>query len=340
MAKTIPRAFIDRYADSLELISGELKRRLADELAKVDYSRPVAEVRNQLIAIMQPYCYESRAVASQLAATFYDGIREFELGQPIGAISFDNYNAVAVEQRVRSAVTPLARVQESFYWVDDIRLDEEYQHELTVRASRELAKALSDYVGWSIKDAAGNTVFGNGRRDTRRVKFARVPRGSESYPNGCPFCQMLASRGFKYRSELTAGGFDPDHYHDDCQCMVVPAWGKGSVEGYNPRDYDAGYQEFLDEDHSIHEQHVREAQRNRYNAQGQLMSGDGSRVDEKGALTAEDRALIRSKRTAKGNATRKERKERFFLNLGVTESEWKEMSESEQAALLLKKPGR
>lgn len=335
-SKTIPRAYVDGYADSLEVLSAEMKRRLSKALGMVDYSMPVAYVRERLIVIMQAHVFESRALAAQAAAEFYDGIREFETGERMNAIAIDNYKPVAVEQRVRSAVTPLAKVQDTFYWADDIRLDEEYQREMTQLASREIAKALADYVGYSVKDAAGNTVFGNGRRDSRRVKFARVPRGSESYPNGCPFCQMLASRGFVYRSKLTTGGFDPDHYHDNCQCMVVPSWGEGSVEGYNPRDYDAGYQEFLDQDHSEHEQHVRETQRNRYTSEGLLMSGDGNRLDEKGALTDEDRALVRSKRTASGNSTKKARKERFFFDLGVTESEWKAMSEDEQYALIQK----
>lgn len=333
-SKTIPRAYIDGYADSLEMISDEMKRLLSAELEKVDYSQPVEDARNRLIAIMQVYVYESRAMAAQAAAEFYDGIREFELGERMGAAAYDNYRPIAVEQRVRSAVTPLAKVQEAFFWVDDIRLDEEYQREMTMRAARELGKALADYVGYGVKDAAGNTIFSNGSHDSRRVKFARVPRGSKSYPDGCPFCQMLASRGFKYRSKLTAGGIDPDHYHDNCQCMVVPSWGEGSVEGYNPRDYDAGYQEYLDQDHSEHEKHVKETQRNRYDAWGRLKSGDGNRVDEKGALTDEDRARIRSMRTAKGNATKKGRRERYFANLGVTESEWKSMTEDEQYALI------
>lgn len=336
MAKTVPRAYIDGYADSLEMISGEMKRRLADELAKVDYTMPVAYVRERLTLIMQAHVYESRILASQAASEFYNGLRKFETGERMDAVAYDNYDPNAVERRVRSAVTPLARVQESFYWADDIRLDEEYQRELTRRASEEVARALAAYVGYSVKDAAGRTVFGNGRRDSRRVMFARIPRGSKSYPNGCPFCQMLASRGFVYRSKLTAGGIDPNHYHDNCQCMVVPSWGDGSVEGYDPHDYDEGYQQYLEQDHSEHEQHVRETQRNRYDAEGRLKSGDGNRVDEKGALTDEDRARIRSMRTAKGNQTRRERKERFFSSLGVTESEWKSMSESEQSDLLLR----
>lgn len=333
--RTIPRRYIDGYANSLEMISDEMRSRLTKALEAIDYTRPVAEVREELIPIMQAHVFESRALASQAAAEFYDGLREFETGKRLGAVGYDGYDADAVESRVRSAVQPLAEAQEEFYWADDIRLDTEYQAWLTQKASRELCKALADYVGYSVKSAAGGTVFANGRRDSKPTRFARVPRGSKSYPNGCPFCQMLASRGFAYRSKLTAGGIDPDHYHSDCHCMVVPSWGDGSsVEGYDPHNYDAGYQEWLDQDHSEHEQHVKDTQRNRYNSRGQLKSGDGNRVDEKGALTDEDRQRIRSMRTAQGNATRKANRERYFSNMGVTESEWKSMSEQQQAELL------
>jgi hypothetical protein len=293
-SKTIPRAYVDGFADSLETLGAEMKRRLAGELTRVDYSMPVADVREALVAIMRPYCYASRATAAQVAAEFYDGIREFQTGSRMGAIGFDGYTDVAVERRVRSAVQPLA----------ESRGDGD--------AAADVARALAEYVGYGIKAAAGGTIFGNGERDERRVRFARIPRGSRSYPNGCPFCQMLASRGFKYRSELTAGKLDPDHYHDDCQCMVVPSWGEGSVEGYDRHDYVEGYQEWLDQDHGEHERHVRETQRNRYDAQGRLRSGDGRRVDEKETLTDFDRARIRSKRTAAGNATKKARRERGF----------------------------
>lgn len=345
---TVPRAWVDGYADSLEMISEEMRRRLAADLARVDYTAPVAEVRELLVQIMQAYCYESRSMAAQAAAEFYDGLREFQTGERMGAVAIDGYDPERVERRVRSAVEPLAEAQRSVgesrpfavvpegeFWADAGTAAERNREEVR-RAGRELARALADYQGWSIKDAAGGTVFGNRARDGGRPRFARVPRGSESYPGGCPFCQMLASRGFKYRSELAAGGLDPDHYHSDCQCMVVPAWGKGSVEGYDPRAYDKGYEEWLDQDHSEHDAHVAATQRNRYDAQGRLKSGDGNRVDEKGALTDEQRALIRSKRTAAGNETRKANRSRMFHELGVSENEWKAMSEAEQRALLKK----
>jgi len=234
--RTIPRRYIDGYANSLEKISDEMRTRLTKALEAIDYTRPVAEVREELIPIMQTHVFESRALASQAAAEFYDGLREFETGKRLGAVGYDGYDADAVESRVRSAVQPLAEAQEEFYWADDIRLGTEYQAYLSQKAARELCEALADYVGYSVKSAAGGTVFANGRRDSKPTRFARVPRGSKSYPHGCPFCQMLASRGFVYRNAKTAG--EMNHFHADCQCMVVPGFGDNpKVEGYDPKEY-------------------------------------------------------------------------------------------------------
>lgn len=91
----------------------------------------------------------------------------------------------------------------------------------------------------------------NARRSGRKVRYARVYRG-----DACDFCVMLSSRGFVYYSEDTAGF----HTHKGCDCVVVcsPAprrhytdaggvvardEGAQEVEGYDPDDLYARYQE-------------------------------------------------------------------------------------------------
>lgn len=68
------------------------------------------------------------------------------------------------------------------------------------------------------------------RKNRSQVRFARVPAGGET----CPFCLMLASRGFVYHSAQNAG--DDGHYHAHCRCRIVPSWGSVGVEGYNPAE--------------------------------------------------------------------------------------------------------
>jgi hypothetical protein len=138
------------------------------------------------------------------------------IGARYGAVLAPDYSDEAVEQYVRWAVQPL---------VDE-----------GADGSQLVIDKLNTRIGYEVKHSAGNTVFRNGERDPRKVRFARVPRGSKSYPHGCPFCQMLASRGFVYRNAKTAG--ELNHFHADCQCMVVPGFGDNPrVEGYDPKEY-------------------------------------------------------------------------------------------------------
>lgn len=68
----------------------------------------------------------------------------------------------------------------------------------------------------------------NAENDPTKPKYARVPHGKT-----CAFCLMLASRGFAYWSEESAGGRG-NTYHDDCNCGIAPSWGQTKLEGYDP----------------------------------------------------------------------------------------------------------
>lgn len=77
-----------------------------------------------------------------------------------------------------------------------------------------------------VKRMANRTMAENCARDG--VRYARVPVGSET----CGFCIMLASRGFVYHSERSAG--ELNHYHQNCDCKVIPGFPGMEVEGYDP----------------------------------------------------------------------------------------------------------
>jgi hypothetical protein len=213
-----------------------MRKKLAESLKRINWDAPVADVRDALITIMQGYCGASADVAASLAAEFYDGLRERMIGEKYGAVLAPDYSDEAVDQYVRWAVQPLVN-----YGAD---------------GSQSVVDRLNERIGYEVKRSAGNTVFRNGERDPRKVRFARVPRGSKSYPHGCPFCQMLASRGFVYRNAKTAG--EMNHFHADCQCMVVPGFGDNpTVEGYDPNEYMDRWQhpeKYADESQEPHEQ--------------------------------------------------------------------------------------
>jgi hypothetical protein len=69
-----------------------------------------------------------------------------------------------------------------------------------------------------VKDGYRNTIKANAKR------YARIPTGAYT----CPWCVMLASRGYVYRSEDTARAAN----HAFCNCLVMPMG--ADVEGYDP----------------------------------------------------------------------------------------------------------
>ena len=86
---------------------------------------------------------------------------------------------------------------------------------------------VADVTKYYVKRAAQENMIKN--CDKAEVRYARVPTGFET----CSFCFMLASRGFEYRDEMTAGSLHK--FHKDCDCIVVPgARGRTKIDGYDP----------------------------------------------------------------------------------------------------------
>lgn len=94
------------------------------------------------------------------------------------------------------------------------------------------SRDVSDLTRYYVKRSAFENMAENCGRG--EVRYARVPSGSET----CPFCFMLASRGFEYHTAESAGEGHP--YHRNCDCVIVPGV-KGldpdsQVEGYRPTE--------------------------------------------------------------------------------------------------------
>lgn len=225
----IPRRYIDSFTKAINLVSADSRQKLADALAAVDYTQDVATIRDEVIAIMDVYCGGSTDLAAQLAAEFYDGIREFELGQRMGAVAQSGRDPAATDGAVRA-----------------------FAQKLVEDKTAEFITLCLERLDYETKVAAAQTVLNNGKRDSRHPRYARVPSGFET----CDFCIMLASRGPVYHTERSAGAFD--HWHANCRCRVVPMWdsvevltgnggivrrGGTKVQGYDP---DALYDHYID----------------------------------------------------------------------------------------------
>lgn len=100
-----------------------------------------------------------------------------------------------------------------------------------------VAEYLGGYLDNKITHSYADTMIKAGLKDKNKVRFARVPSGI----NTCDFCMMLASRGFVYVSEKTAGQFTK--YHSFCRCQIVPSFKAQDafIKGYNPDELYARY---------------------------------------------------------------------------------------------------
>lgn len=205
---TIARSTLVKYTDTLEQLSTGAQEALATQLETLDYSDMTAAI-NDIVDIMEDLCSQTSSVSAEVASGFYDGMSQLQTGQGYDARSFTGHVPQATEKAVRGIVQQ---------GVDgDLK---------------GMAGQLMKRIDYEVKKAAGETVMQNARRDSRRPRFARVPGGGET----CDFCIMLASRGFVYRSEASAG--ELNHYHANCRCRIVPGFGDNpSVAGYDPDYY-------------------------------------------------------------------------------------------------------
>lgn len=101
---------------------------------------------------------------------------------------------------------------------------------------------MQQFMADMMHTANRQMVRSNMKNDPDRPRWARVPKGFYT----CAFCLMLASRGFKYRSQHSAGleqgakGLE-NYYHEHCDCEVVPQWGAKELKlkGYDVEKYKA-----------------------------------------------------------------------------------------------------
>lgn len=218
----IPKEFLDAYRDTLDALSVDIRTRLLDDLKRVDLS-DVARARDVIIEIMETYLGPYTDMAAQIGATFYEGIRAYNIG--------GTYNALVESGRVPAATAGAVRAFMQTV-VDEKPADELYN----------LLLSRSDY---EIKRASDYSIMNNTARDKKSKKYTRVPSGFET----CDFCLMLSSQGAVKVSKVS-----PDmraHIHGNCHCVLVPYFEGQTIEGY---DKDEMYQRWKDAQRAKEEQ--------------------------------------------------------------------------------------
>ena len=228
MAVTIPHAAVDFLTEEINGISADAQARVLKVLQGINWTPDnIAECRDLVIQALAAVMPTYTTMAAQASADFYDASREMMVGEPLGAQAISGYRPEATEGAVRGFVR--------FVLEDRV---ESFNDQVLQR------------IDYETKRAAGTSMIENGKRDPLKPRYARVPTGSET----CAFCIMLASRGFVYHTEGTAGAVD--HYHANCDCRIVCGWDTFAsgvsrrraygveVEGY---DMDALYDQYVDD---------------------------------------------------------------------------------------------
>jgi hypothetical protein len=166
---------------------------------------------------MQVACGASSTLAARLAAEFYNGLRaRFGITDGFMALVDGRREPEATDGAVRAVIQDL---------VDG-------------KSVEQFVGKCADRIDYETRKAANMCIAHNASIDPRKPKWARIPMGDET----CPWCLMLASRGFAYHSEAAA-----DHNHSGCDCRVVPSWNKSpEVQGYDEREYYKRWQDAID----------------------------------------------------------------------------------------------
>ena len=217
MAVTIPRAAVDFLTEEINGISADAQARVLEVLRGIQWTpENVAQCRDLVIQALASVMPTYTTMAAQASADFYDAARELVVGERMGAQAISDFDMRKTEGAVRGFVR----------FVLDGRV-ETFNEQVLQR------------IDYEMRRSANMSVVENGRRDPKRVRYARVPTGAET----CDFCLMLASRGFVYQSEGTASA---SHCHSSCDCRVTPGWDGMEVEDYDPRSIYDRWQDAID----------------------------------------------------------------------------------------------
>ena len=217
MAAIIPRAAVDFLTEEINGISADAQARVLKVLQGINWTpENIAQCRDLVIQALASVMPTYTDMAAQASADFYDAARELVVGEKMGAKAISGYDPRKTEGAVRGFVR----------FVLDGRV-ETFNEQVLQR------------IDYEMKRSANMSVVENGRRDPKRVRYARVPTGAET----CDFCLMLASRGFVYQSEGTAGA---GHTHYACDCRCIPGWDGMEVEDYDPRSIYDRWQDAID----------------------------------------------------------------------------------------------
>ena len=224
MRLNIPNSVYKSYTKALDMQIAEGTTRLGAFIDSMKWTVGYAErkaLRNMVIEEAYALFELYGLAAATVAADFYD---------EIAALSGENLQeSMFPELPSMDSMAASIRNDARSLWGENSSVDQ-----FRVNAQATLKKYMRDF--------ANDTIIKNALRDKKKSKglrWARVPRGLEP----CPWCMMLASRGFDYVTKESAQLYG--HSHANCQCDVICSFSNGEIEGYDYSEYEKFYNDHL-----------------------------------------------------------------------------------------------
>lgn len=209
-------ADVEQFRLANQGITAMAQLELEDLWGSLDLSFP-GESRDSLLAFVPGITEKYGNVSALVAADWYDDLR------PTGTLITGTFRAPLAAPVATSAVASTVRFGASHLW--------SLAPALTLAL---VSTAVTEYVLRPGRDTIAQAT----QQDPSKPRWARVPSGKET----CGFCLTMASRGFVYTSEHTAGR--GTKYHGRCDCVPTPEWSDDPrIAGYDP---DAMYEMYLE----------------------------------------------------------------------------------------------
>lgn len=192
------------------------------EKAWTDYVERLSRLNERAGQLMTQYI-ERHGTGDAAALADYAHALVVKYGEGSAELACQMYDAMA--KAAGAAVPPAAPAEPAGYG-EVARM---------VEAMRHSPPLLRGGVSRLVKRAGADTTLKNAQRDG--AEFAWVPHGDT-----CPFCLMLASRGWRRAGKKTLQGGHARHIHANCDCEYAVRFDSNTnVAGYDPEKYLAQY---------------------------------------------------------------------------------------------------
>lgn len=192
------------------------------EKAWADYVERMNRLNERAGQLMAQYI-ERHGTGDAAALADYAHALVVKYGEGSAELACQMYDAMA--KAAGAAVPPAAPAEPAGYG-EVARM---------VEATRHSPPLLRGGVSRLVKRAGADTTLKNAQRDG--AEFAWVPHGDT-----CPFCLMLASRGWRRAGKKTLQGGHARHIHANCDCEYAVRFDSNTnVAGYDPEKYLAQY---------------------------------------------------------------------------------------------------